>query len=78
MGLATNGEWTGSYGGSNLDGLDVWDAIVNNEASPRSLIMHYVNTDGEFSIQEGNWKVSGVQHTLIEYNTVISYVIVCI
>lgn len=46
MGLATGGEWTGSYTGAELDGVDMWDAIINNLPSPRSEIVHYA--DGEY------------------------------
>jgi len=33
MGLATNGSWTGSYGGVDIDGVDMWSSILNNDTS---------------------------------------------
>ena len=45
MGQATNGEWTGSYSGDTLDGVDVWSAILENSTSPHQTIVHY--HDGE-------------------------------
>jgi hypothetical protein len=52
MGLATNGEWSSSnsVSGKEVDGVDMWSAIINDEESPRSEIVHFV--DGEdYSIQ---------------------------
>lgn len=49
MGLATNGAWNGSYTNSDIDGEDVWDAILNNTTSPHhELVFHsrkYTGTD---------------------------------
>ena len=42
---------TGSYSGAEIDGVDMWDAILNDEVSPRVEIVHYVNRDGYGSIQ---------------------------
>eukprot|EP01035_Chromulina_nebulosa_P018292 gene18292-23973_t len=36
MGLATNGEWTGSYSGADIDGVDIWDAVTTNSKSPHT------------------------------------------
>lgn len=52
MNLATNGEWisSNSMSGKEIDGVDMWEAIINNDESPRSEIVHFV--DGtDFSIQ---------------------------
>lgn len=57
MSLATNGEWTGSLSGADLDGYDVFDAIVMNEDSPRTEIAHYVDMDGTCSYQLGMMKL---------------------
>eukprot|EP00595_Chromulina_sp_UTEXLB2642_P002971 CAMPEP_0196767722 /NCGR_PEP_ID=MMETSP1095-20130614/41897_1 /TAXON_ID=96789 ORGANISM="Chromulina nebulosa, Strain UTEXLB2642" /NCGR_SAMPLE_ID=MMETSP1095 /ASSEMBLY_ACC=CAM_ASM_000446 /LENGTH=272 /DNA_ID=CAMNT_0042136311 /DNA_START=638 /DNA_END=1456 /DNA_ORIENTATION=+ len=51
MGLATNGEWTGSYSGADIDGVDMWDAIMTNSDSPHEEIVHYANGDSVISIQ---------------------------
>eukprot|EP00595_Chromulina_sp_UTEXLB2642_P000323 CAMPEP_0196761698 /NCGR_PEP_ID=MMETSP1095-20130614/1002_1 /TAXON_ID=96789 ORGANISM="Chromulina nebulosa, Strain UTEXLB2642" /NCGR_SAMPLE_ID=MMETSP1095 /ASSEMBLY_ACC=CAM_ASM_000446 /LENGTH=1008 /DNA_ID=CAMNT_0042111583 /DNA_START=472 /DNA_END=3501 /DNA_ORIENTATION=- len=51
MGLATNGEWTGSYSGADIDGVDMWDAIMTNSESPHEEIVHYANGDESISIQ---------------------------
>jgi len=52
MGLATNGEWTGSYSGADIDGVDMWDAIMTNSDSPHEEIVHYANGPSEsISIQ---------------------------
>ncbi len=29
LGLATGGEWTGSLEGNDIDGADMWDAILS-------------------------------------------------
>eukprot|EP01035_Chromulina_nebulosa_P018932 gene18932-24739_t len=42
MNLATEGEWSGSYSGNDIDGVDMWDAIINNEDSPKVEIVHYL------------------------------------
>ena len=38
MGLATNGEWESE---SDIDGEDMWDAIVSDAESPRAEIVHF-------------------------------------
>lgn len=43
MGWATGGEWNGSYTNAELDGVDVWDAILTNSTSPRQEIVFYVD-----------------------------------
>lgn len=57
MGLATGGSWTGSYVGADIDGVDVWDAVINNEPSPHVDIAHYVDPTGNSSVlQSGGLK----------------------
>jgi arylsulfatase A-like enzyme len=53
MGVATNADWSGSYGGDDvdMDGVDVWSAMVNNEDSPRSEILHFTDGIDSASIQ---------------------------
>lgn len=52
MGLATDNQWTGSYSGKELDGVDQWEAIIHGDESPRSEIVHYVQGDNDYySIQ---------------------------
>eukprot|EP01035_Chromulina_nebulosa_P019145 gene19145-24984_t len=55
MSLATNGEWTGSYSGAEIDGVNVWDAIVTNSESPHNEIVFYVGDDASI-IQIGDLK----------------------
>jgi arylsulfatase A-like enzyme len=48
MGLATNRQWTGSYSGADLDGVDFWDAMLNNEASGREEMVLTSYATGQF------------------------------
>jgi len=57
MGLATNGQWSGSLSGSELDGVDMWSAIMANGDSPRQEILHRLNDVGFFGIQQGSMKL---------------------
>lgn len=50
MSLVTDGEWTGSYANATIDGVDMWDAVLNDKASPRTEIPLYVNDRGHGSI----------------------------
>jgi hypothetical protein len=45
LNIATDKQWKGSYKGLTIDGVDVWDAIIKNEASPRKEIVFYVADD---------------------------------
>ena len=56
MGLATEAQWTGSYSGADLDGIDLWDAIVSNTESPRHEILHELKRE-DVSIQIDNMKL---------------------
>jgi arylsulfatase A-like enzyme len=55
MGLATNKQWTGSYSGADLDGVDFWDAMLNNEASSREEMV-FSSYDDSFAMQYGEVK----------------------
>ena len=51
MGLATGGQWTGSYTGEvEIDGVDLWPALLANEASPRREVLHELKKE-DVSIQ---------------------------
>lgn len=56
MGLATNKTWRGK---PNLDGIDMWDAIINNKPSPRNEIVQYRVEKGEaiISVQLDDLKI---------------------
>jgi hypothetical protein len=47
LGLATNKQWNSinRVDRDAIDGLDVWDAMMNNAESPRQEIVHYLNED---------------------------------
>ena len=53
MYLATGGAWTGSYVGAVIDGVNMWEAIMSDEDSPRTEIAHYANAEGAGSVQVG-------------------------
>lgn len=60
MNVATNGEWSGSFGGSSvvIDGINVWDAIINDDDSPRTSIIHLMDSALNYSVQLGNYKLN--------------------
>ncbi len=39
LGLATGGEWTGSLVGNDIDGADMWDAILSKRHDIRSFVV---------------------------------------
>jgi hypothetical protein len=44
MRVATNGHWTGSLAGAEIDGVDVWDDIQNGDGSRgHKELVFYVN-----------------------------------
>lgn len=45
LGLATGKQWSGSFKGATIDGVDVWDAIIKDEESPHKEIIFYVAAD---------------------------------
>jgi hypothetical protein len=53
MHVATDGQWTGSLNGTELDGVDQWDAISTLGDSPRSEIVFYAGEEGS-AIQMGD------------------------
>ncbi len=57
MGLATNYQWTGSVIGSTIDGVDMWETIMNNGTSTHVEIVHYADGDSKASIQYKNYKL---------------------
>jgi arylsulfatase B len=59
MSVATNQQWTGSYGGNSvaIDGVDMWTTILNDETSPRSEIVHFADGMSSASIQVDMVKV---------------------
>eukprot|EP01035_Chromulina_nebulosa_P016905 gene16905-22394_t len=57
MGLATEGAWSGSYIGNDLDGVDMWEAIITGSDSPRVDIVNYISASSVYaSYQYGNYK----------------------
>ena len=58
MSLATNNKWTGSMGNVELDGFNMWDVINGNLTSPRTEIVHFVDSS-EYSIQSYDIKLNG-------------------
>jgi arylsulfatase A-like enzyme len=45
MHAATNGAWSGSYSGMELDGHDMFEVIFNNSTSPRTETVFYIDGD---------------------------------
>lgn len=39
MGLATNGQWTGSLSGAEIDGIDVWNNVIGGSETSRTEIV---------------------------------------
>ena len=58
MGLATGGQWDGSYIGNELDGIDMWRSITTGSDSPRSEIVHYHDGDSTYTITAKGFKLS--------------------
>lgn len=56
MNLATNGEWNGSLVGNEIDGIDMWNNIVNDLPSPRFEIVHWMDPYGNCSFQNDSLK----------------------
>jgi hypothetical protein len=56
MNRATDGEWTGSYSGADIDGVDLWDAITTGDSSTQhEEIVFYADSDSAV-IQSGDYK----------------------
>jgi hypothetical protein len=56
MHIATDGQWTGSLTNAELDGLDMWEAILTNATSPRIEIVHYADGNKTVTLQQSNMK----------------------
>jgi hypothetical protein len=56
MNRATDGEWTGSFSGADIDGVDLWDAITTGDSSTQhEEIVFYVDSESAV-IQSGDYK----------------------
>lgn len=55
MHLATNGEWTGSYNQSEIDGNNIWDNLLSGTKTNRSEMVFTSTSDG-FAMQLGDIK----------------------
>lgn len=60
MHIATNGEWTGSYGGPAvvIDGINVWDAIIKGTDSPRTSMIHLMDNSSSYAMQSNEYKLN--------------------
>jgi len=67
MGLATNGQWTSSYGGNTIDGVDMWDTIVNNETTKHTEIVHYISQTSAVIQQDMIKYFNGIPLSEVEY-----------
>jgi hypothetical protein len=58
MSMATNGEWSGSYHGIEIDGHDMFESIMNNLTSPRNETLFLADgSTNEFALQ-----INGVKY----------------
>eukprot|EP01034_Spumella_vulgaris_P028918 gene28918-35871_t len=51
MRLASNGKWTGSMKGHELDGVDMWNSVIQDTSSHHNEIVHYMDSYGNVSYQ---------------------------
>jgi len=56
MGVATNNEWTGSYIGNEIDGVDQFASMLSNSPSDRHEILHFLTTPLNISYQYDYYK----------------------
>jgi hypothetical protein len=52
MNLATNGQWTGSYSGAVIDGVSIWESIINDKNTGRSELAFYSYQDAYAGIYD--------------------------
>lgn len=57
MGLATGGAWTGSMADHVIDGVDMWNAIIEDLPSPHEEMLHYADGEWGCSLQQGMRKI---------------------
>jgi len=58
MGIATGEQWTGSYTGAELDGVDMWSSIVTDGASKHTEIVHSCHTSADVcSVQWDEYRI---------------------
>jgi hypothetical protein len=69
MHLATENTWRGSYVGAEIDGVDMWDAIVLKMSSPHSEIIHYVSVDNEAGCVQRDMYKLNYQEPLVDVGT---------
>jgi hypothetical protein len=73
MHLATDGTWTGSYTGVEIDGSDMWDAILNKETSPHTEIVHYVSVRTTDACVQKDMVKLNYQEDLVDYGAPAYY-----
>lgn len=74
MYLATEGEWLQSYGGVDLDGVNLWPSIVSGAENPRHEVVFYADSNST-AIQYDNVKFFEgiISPTVGEVNFVFSH-----
>jgi arylsulfatase A-like enzyme len=56
MGVATNNEWTGSYVGNTVDGVNQFASMLSNLDSNRHEILHFMTSQANISYQYDTYK----------------------
>lgn len=56
MNIATGGQWKGKMDGSEMDGLDIWDNILQNTPTSRSEMVLLSYESGQLALQIDNVK----------------------
>jgi arylsulfatase B/arylsulfatase I/J len=57
MGLATGGLWSGSLVGNEIDGSDMWSAVLSDGVTAHPEIVHYLDSGGNVSYQHNMIKM---------------------